>query len=149
MTLQEIKKAVDQGLTVHWESEQHKVEKVDGVYYIDTHREGVPVLKWDRYHKDYFYVAEEGQKFARICDGTGKPFNEGHIYRDGDKYFCNDKELVKYIRTLGDDAFNNCSDEFILNESYQLEESYYTEWEDEDDMLFIVKDGVLIAMEEE
>lgn len=38
------------------------------------------------------------------------------------KFFSNEQEIINYLRYLGDEEFNNASDEFILNESHSLEE---------------------------
>ena len=74
--------------------------------------------------------------------------NEGFVYRDGEKYFKYQDGLVKHLRSTGTDPNNELSDEFIVNESYNLEEHYYTEWDDEDDFQFIMMCNELVEIEE-
>jgi hypothetical protein len=90
----------------------------------------------------------EGKTYARKCDATGKGINKGYCFGDGEMYFKYEKDLIKYLRSQGDETFNDASDEFILNESYQLDEYYWTEW-DEDDHQYIVKNGELVDIDEQ
>jgi hypothetical protein len=75
------------------------------------------------------------KKFARQCSITGEGMNEGYVYYDGDMYFKYEKDFVMFLRYQNEHIEDiwNLSDEFILSESYELGEYYYTEWEDEDD----------------
>jgi hypothetical protein len=76
------------------------------------------------------------EKFARRCSVTGEGMNEGYVYRDGDMYFKYEADLVAHLRSIDSDS-SELSDEFILNEAYELEEYYYTEWEERyDEELF-------------
>ena len=152
MTLQEIKKAVDQGLTVHWASELFQVINDRTGYLIQCKSNGHIIgLTWAdgitmNGEEHQFFVAEEGQKFARMCYMSGRPINEGHVYKDGEKYFGSDEALAAYLRSNNIDDDIEASDEFLVSESYTVGESYYTEWEDEDDMDYIVQNGVLIEI---
>jgi hypothetical protein len=69
------------------------------------------------------------EKFARKCDATGRGMNEGFVVGDGELYFSELKHLVDWLRSRG--GMDGLSDEFILEEAYQLEEYYYTEWDEE------------------
>ena len=89
---------------------------------------------------------EEGQTYARKCDVTGEGMNEGYCFRDGEKYFKYEQDLIAYLRSQGDKTFNDASDEFILAESHGLDEYYWTEWE-QDDHQYIVKNGILTEIE--
>lgn len=74
-------------------------------------------------------------KFARKCTATGKGINSGYCFRDGEAYFKEEADLIKHLRSLGDESYNEASDEFLLKEAYDQEEYYHTDWEeiDEDD----------------
>ena len=86
--------------------------------------------------------------FARKCSVTGEGINKGFVYRDGEKYFKNQEDLVKLLRVgLNVDENNELTDEFIINEAYNLGESYYTEWEDINDYQYILINGELKEIE--
>ncbi len=87
------------------------------------------------------------KKYARKCDITGEGMNEGYVYMESThiKY---KKDLIAKIRAGGDKTFNDASDEFIYDEAYNLEEFYWTQWEDVDDYEYIEIDGKLIDIDE-
>ena len=78
-------------------------------------------------------------KYARKCDATGRGMNEGFVVGDGELYFSDEKHLIDWLRGRG--GMENLSDEFVLNEAYEQEEYYYTEWEEIDDDVFYDEDG--------
>ena len=78
-------------------------------------------------------------KYARKCDATGRGMNEGFVVGDGELYFSDEKHLIDWLRGRG--GMENLSDEFILNEAYEQEEYYYTEWEEIDDDVYYDEDG--------
>lgn len=91
-------------------------------------------------------------KWARKCSATNEGMNEGYCVGNGEKYFKNEKDLIKYLREVvleGDPHKDELSDEFILNEAYELEEYYWTEWEDEDDFQYIEVDGEVFELEDD
>ena len=88
------------------------------------------------------------EKFARKCSATGVGMNEGYVVNDGDEYFANKSDLVKWLRDRNVDEYNELSDEFLLNEAYSLEEYYWTEWYDEEDHQYEMINGVLTEIEE-
>jgi hypothetical protein len=67
------------------------------------------------------------EKFARRCDATGKGMNEGYVVGDGELCFSEEKHLIDHLRSRG--GMDGLSDEFILNEAYEQDEYYYTEWD--------------------
>ena len=71
------------------------------------------------------------EKFARRCDATGRGMNEGYVVGDGELYFSDVEHLIIWLRNRG--GMDGLSDEFILDEAYNNEEYYYTEWEEIDD----------------
>jgi hypothetical protein len=83
--------------------------------------------------------------FARKCSATGEGMNEGYVFREGEEYFKEEKDLVDFLRGL-DEYNTDLSDEFLLKEAYDLEEYYYTEWEE--DFQYQLVDGVLIELED-
>ena len=74
--------------------------------------------------------------WSRQCDITGEGMNEGYLV-DEHTYIKYEKDLIKYIRSRGDKEFNKATDEYILKESYEADEHYWTEWEDEKDYQYI------------
>jgi hypothetical protein len=73
----------------------------------------------------------ENFKFARICSATGRGINEGYCCHDGDFYFAEEQDLIGYLRYLG--GYDDLSDEFVLQDAYEAEAYYYTEWEELDE----------------
>jgi hypothetical protein len=88
-------------------------------------------------------------KWARVDTATGKGMNEGFCVNDGDAYFVDKADLVKYLREeMNVDENNELSDEFILDEAYANEDYYYTEWDVEDEEYWYEEqeDGTLIEI---
>jgi hypothetical protein len=71
------------------------------------------------------------EKFARKNSVTGKGMNEGYVFNDGEKYFETEKELITFLRSR-EEVLSELTNEFILKESYDLEEYYYTTWEEDE-----------------
>jgi len=87
------------------------------------------------------------EKFARKCDITNEGMNQGFVFKDGLMYFKHEQDLVAYLRSR-EEVPSNLSDEFLLKEAYDLEEYYYTEWEDEEDYQYELINGVLTELED-
>lgn len=87
-------------------------------------------------------------RFARKCNITGEPFNEGYCYADDMKYFKYKKDVIKHLRERGDDNFNDAGDEFLLDEAFGLEEYYYAEWKEIDEDGFYDFKGKYWALED-
>jgi hypothetical protein len=86
--------------------------------------------------------------WARVDSATGKGMNEGFCVNDGEFYFENKEDLIKWLRDRNVDEYNELSDEFILDEAYAEEEYYYTEWDIEDSDYYYEEqpDGTLIEI---
>ena len=98
-----------------------------------------------------FYAIEGKQgprKWARVDTATGKGMNEGFCVGEGDAYFEEEADLIKYLREQNVDENKELSDDFILAEAYALEEYYYTEWDVEDSDYYYEEqaDGTLIEI---
>jgi hypothetical protein len=75
--------------------------------------------------------------------------NEGFVIGDGDMYIKYAKDLLIFLRSNSEFPKDNqsLSDDFIMDEAYNLEEYYWTEWEDEDDYEYYEdKNGNLIEI---
>lgn len=79
------------------------------------------------------------EKFARRCDAIGCGMNEGYVVGDGEMYFSEIEHLISWLRNRG--GMEGLSDDFILNEAYNNEEYYYTEWEEVDDDVYYDENG--------
>jgi len=84
------------------------------------------------------------EKFARRCDATGKGINEGYVFGDGELYFSEEKHLIDHLRSR--DSMDELSNEFILNEAYEQDLYYYTEWDEVDEDEWYDADGNAIEI---
>tara|TARA_R100000664_G_C2741847_1_gene130187 strand:+ start:309 stop:593 length:285 start_codon:yes stop_codon:yes gene_type:complete len=82
----------------------------------------------------------QSKLWARVCDITGEGMNEGYVLEDGTCIIKYEKDLIKELREMGDEEYNNASDEFILKEAYENEVYYWTEWECPSDITYM-EDG--------
>jgi len=85
-------------------------------------------------------------KYARQCDITGEGMNDGYVVGDGEMHIKYEKDLIALIRSWGVDENNELSDDFILNESWQHEEWYWTQWECPTDLQYEEVNGKLIEI---
>ena len=85
-------------------------------------------------------------KYARKCDVTGEGMNDGYVIGDGFMHIKYEKDLIALIRSWGVDENNELSDDFILNESWQHEEWYWTQWECPTDFQYEEVNGKLIEI---
>lgn len=90
---------------------------------------------------------ENNVKYARKCSVTGEGMNEGYVWRDAEMYFKYEKDLIRHIRSLGDEEFNKASDKFLLKESYNEGECYWTQWECPEDYEYEMINGILTEIE--
>lgn len=79
------------------------------------------------------------EKFARKCSATGRGMNHGYVVLDGEHYFSEDKYLIEWLRSR--DNTEGLSDDYLFTESFQLDEWYYTEWQEVDDDSWFDADG--------
>jgi hypothetical protein len=75
----------------------------------------------------------EGEQFARQCDVTGEGMNEGFCF-DDIHYFKYEKDAAAHAKKQG---YKN------LQQAFDDEAYYYTEWYDKEDMEYIVINGKL------
>jgi hypothetical protein len=80
------------------------------------------------------------EKFARKCSATGNGMNEGYVVNDGEEYFYEESDLIKWLRGRDSDSIA-LSDEFLLKEAYDLEEYYWTQWDECDEDYWYNADG--------
>jgi hypothetical protein len=72
------------------------------------------------------------EKFARRCDATGKGMNEGYCFGDGEAYFIHESDALEFALKRGYST---------LDEAYEDDAYYYTEWEEIDDDIYYDVDG--------
>lgn len=75
--------------------------------------------------------------YARKCDITGVGMNEGFLLPDVGMYIKKESDLIKYLRENGDTKYNNASDDFILNESFEHGYHIWTEWRQDEDISYL------------
>jgi len=75
------------------------------------------------------------QTYARKCDVTGEGMNEGYVFGDGTDYFKYEKDALAHAISLG---YKD------LQESYDDDSHYYTEWEEDRDYQMV--NGKLIEI---
>lgn len=80
----------------------------------------------------------EGTKYARKCDITGEPMNDGWVFGNGEEYAKYENDAKKLAIEYGYGS---------LQDAYDDDSCYWTEWDDEGDYLYIVKDGQLQEIE--
>jgi len=81
---------------------------------------------------------KEGTKFARKCDITGEGMNEGYCILDGQMYIKGDFAMLKHI--------TENTEYKTIEEAYEDEYYYHTEWDAEEDAQYIIKNGTLIEI---
>jgi hypothetical protein len=80
----------------------------------------------------------ERELFARRCDITGKGMNEGFVLWDGDFYSSTEEGAIQLLKAHGFDG--------TLEEAYDAEICYYTEWEELDEDEAYDEDGNLVEL---
>ena len=74
--------------------------------------------------------------YARVCDVTNEGMNEGWVFGDGEGYFKYEKDALEWA------IANGYAD---LDEAYEDDAIYWTEWED--DFAYVEIDGVLTEID--
>lgn len=77
-------------------------------------------------------------KYARQCTKTLEGMNEGWVVGDGEEYYKYEADILARCKEAGYDS---------LDEAYDDEFMYWTEWEDEFDYQYAEVDGVLTEIE--
>jgi len=85
-------------------------------------------------------------KYARQCDVTGEPMNEGYCIQDGLMYIKYEDDLIAHIRAVEKEG--KLTDEWLLNDYYEADYYYWTEWEDEEDFQYEIINGTLTLIED-
>ena len=93
--------------------------------------------------------------WARKCDVTGEGMNQGYCIQDGLWYIKHEKDMIKHLRNIekeGNDDYNNLvsegrlTDDFLLDEYYESDYYYWTEWEDESEFQYKEINNQLIEL---
>lgn len=72
------------------------------------------------------------EKFARVCSATGRGMNEGYCFGDGEAYFIEESDAYDYALSIGYKG---------LQDAYDDEAYYYTEWEEIDEECYYDAEG--------
>ena len=90
--------------------------------------------------------------YARQCDITGEGMNEGYCIQDGHIYIKYVEDMIKHLREVDtflndkESHISNMTDEELLNEYYNSDYYYLTEWECESDLQYEEINGKLIEI---
>jgi hypothetical protein len=85
-----------------------------------------------------FNLEEKRIKWARQCDECGLGMNSGHVISGGDQYYCSETCLHKHYT----------EEQYLEMHGNGEDDTYYTEWEDEDEYQFQEIDGEIHPIEE-
>jgi hypothetical protein len=98
--------------------------------YAYSHIEFVADIEFDGIAED----DNEGEIHARKCSFTFEGMNEGWVFGGGEVYAKYEHDAIDYAKKIGYEG---------LQSAYDDDAVYWTEWEDEDDFQYIMKDGKL------
>ena len=96
-------------------------------------------------------------KYARKCDVTNEPMNEGYCIQDGLMYIKYEDDLIAHIRAVEKEVNSEykqdvlegrLTDEWLLNDYYESDYYYWTGWEDEEDFQYEIINGTLTLIED-
>ena len=80
--------------------------------------------------------------WARKCDITGEGMNSGYCIDDGRMYIKHQHDMVKHLRRMHEeDGGGEITDETLLNDAFDSEYYYYTDWECHTDIQYAEIDG--------
>jgi len=91
------------------------------------------------YLNSFMSTLGEG-KFARKCDVTGRGMNEGYCIMDGGMYIQSEVDMLKHLEEHT--AYES------LQEAFEDEYCYWTEWSDLDEDEWYLADGTLVNVEQ-
>ena len=89
------------------------------------------------------------ETYARQCDITKEGMNEGYCIQDGLMYIKYKKDMIDHLREVEKEGNleydqqikeGRLTDDFLLEDYYQADYYYWTEWECEDDSDFLIVD---------
>lgn len=78
------------------------------------------------------------EKFARQCSMTGEGMNEGYCFGDGQDYAKYEDDARRLAKQYGYQS---------LEDAFDDDAYYWTEWEDETDYQYQMIDGQLVEIE--
>jgi hypothetical protein len=87
----------------------------------------------DNIHRIMLMILPVENKFARKCSCCGKGMNTGYVINDGDEYFCEDACFKKEYKEYD-------IEDLELGDS----ENYWTEWDMDTDIEYILVNKELI-----
>lgn len=79
--------------------------------------------------------------YPRKCDITNEGMERGYCIEEGFMYIKYEKDLIKHLRDI-DPMQGELSDDFLLNDYYQNDYYYWTEWDELDDDVNYTIDGI-------
>jgi hypothetical protein len=144
-----------------WDNDHNTVVQMislgeGGLYVYDSSEHPNTLLEeaqgWANYMEltleQYNMLKDVKIKWARKDSATGKGMDRGYCCNDGEAYFVNTSDLIKWLRDRNVDEYNELSDEFLLEEAYAQDEYYHTEWDIEDSDYYYEEqaDGTLIEI---
>jgi hypothetical protein len=94
----------------------------------------------DNIHKIMFMILPKEYKFARQCSCCEEGMNEGYVIDGGGEYYCNEECL--HTKHTADEI-----EEMELGADDS--ESYWTKWESDSDMEYILVNNILIFVGEQ
>jgi hypothetical protein len=96
-------------------------------------------------------------KYARKCDITNEPMNEGYCIQDGVMYIKYEDDFIKHLRDVEkednseydkDVSEGRLTDDCLINDYYEADYYYWTEWEDESEYQYEIINGTLTLIED-
>lgn len=84
----------------------------------------------------------------RKCDITGEGMSSGYCIGEGLMYIKYESDMINHLRTVEEEGNpdykeNSITDEFLLEDYYNHDYYYYTDWECPDDIQYVEVDGRL------
>ncbi len=88
----------------------------------------------------------------RKCDITGEGMSSGYLIGEGLMYIKYESDMIKHLRDVEKEgnadydklvAEGRLTDEFLLNDYYESDYYYYTDWECPNDIQYVEIDGVM------
>lgn len=89
--------------------------------------------------------AVEGRKYARQCDITGEGMDKGWVVNNSETYIKYESDAYAFCKKHWNQTLKEAYDE---SERLGGDAFYHTEWDDESDYQYILKEGVLISLED-
>jgi len=87
-------------------------------------------------------------KYARRCDVTNKGMNEGYCINDGQMYIKEESDMIAHLKDVEksepNESDHSLTDSELLDEYYENEYYYWTEWDDIDEDYHFLEDGTYV-----